>query len=104
MREAADGIVLVVVVRHERRRPGVPDGLVVAVDVAEVAPAVLVDDLALVLEGVVALDRRVDEAEVAAVDGQGRRRQVGDGAGFGIPLGGRVRERAAGGTTPAAPR
>ena len=55
-REPFDRIVLVVVVRDERRRARMPDGLVIAVDVAEMPPAVLVDDLALRLERVGALD------------------------------------------------
>ena len=48
----------------------------VAVDVAEVPPPVLVDPLALVLERVVAVDGRADEAEVAGVRILGRRRQI----------------------------
>ena len=50
--ETGHGVVLVVVVRDERRRSFVVDGLVIAIDVAEMPPAILVDDLGALFSNV----------------------------------------------------
>jgi hypothetical protein len=64
---AGDGIVLIIVMGDEAVRALVKDGLMVGVDVTEVAPSVLVDGLPLVLERIVTHDRGVDELEVEVV-------------------------------------
>ena len=87
---AVDGIVLVVVVGDDGWRPSVIGCLVIRVNVSEVSPAVLVDDLALALEGVIALYRRLDESQVVGIRVGALRREVRDGAGLAIPLRRRV--------------
>ncbi len=58
--ESRYGVVLIVVMRDERRRL-LPHGLVVPVQLAEAAPAVFVHPLAFGDERIVAFDRRLDE-------------------------------------------
>jgi hypothetical protein len=85
--EAEDRVVLVVEVRHHRVGAGVVHRLVVAVDVAEVPPPVLVHDLALAVERVRPVERRPYEGEVVGVRVGRLGREVRDGAGRSDPLG-----------------
>src|SRR5438876_9752806 len=88
-----DGVVLVVVVGDYWRLSGVVNPLVIGVDVAEMPPAVLVDDLPLVLERVGALDRRVHEAEILRVAVLASRAEVRNGPGSAIPFWCRMRRQ-----------
>src|SRR5262245_24050137 len=90
--EARNRIVLVVVVRDDRMIALVLQALVIAVDLAKVAPAVLVDDLALPLEGAFALDRLIDEREVPGAGTVIDSREVWDRSRGAIPAGIRMRD------------
>src|SRR5687767_7000351 len=65
--EAGDGVVLIVVMRDERHGTLLPHSLMIAVDVAEMAPAVLVDHLALQLESMGTFNGLIDEGSVGCI-------------------------------------
>src|SRR5437867_12389421 len=81
-----DSVVLVVVMRDHWWLSSVVSRLVIGIDVAEMPPAVLVDDLPLVLEGVVAFDRRIHEAEILRVEVLPSRSEVRNRFGSAVPF------------------
>ena len=83
--ESGDGVVLIVVMRDERCAFSLEDGLVIRVEIAEIAPAVFVDEIALAREGVVAVHGRFAQRDVRAIAIRGGRNQVRHGARRAIP-------------------
>src|SRR5262245_46481494 len=72
--------------RDDRRRPTIVGGLVIAVEVAVVPPAVFVDDLAARAKAIRTIDAIGNKPFEASVKVVGPRRQVGDRAGSRVPF------------------
>src|SRR5436190_19259803 len=92
-RKPSDRVVLIVIVRDEGRRTAVVCGFVVAVDVAEVAPPILIDDLSFAFEGLATLNGRLNERRSGPILFTLVRDEIGYNAGSTIPLGIRSNEK-----------
>ena len=77
VREAGDRVVLIVVMRHEHAWSGMTDRFVIAVDIPEVPPAILVGDLSLLLEAMGAIDGGADERRVSILERRQKRNRCG---------------------------